>query len=338
MSSLLDTLRDRSEIDCDTLDADVAREFGPFVDCTSNQAIAFFELARQGPSETSYHHAQLFVEAISDAKTKLQNLRNGVQLEEFVVDILMIKLQLRILPHLTGSFHIQTNPKLSYSVEGTVQNAERIVAICAALAPEMDLDRICIKIPATWEGLQACRLLETERISTLATTMFCMEQAALAADAKCKYIAPYVNELKVHFVPGYVSRNQAYDFCRTAQDYYNKHSHRTQVLAASFSSVDEVVQLAGIDHITISPGLLHDLAHRDPSSFSGSLGKYSIGSPSEMAQVPQYYDALIKDQAAWRLAFTRSNFGVNEGKIIQAINYFSDFQEKLEQLVRQFHT
>jgi hypothetical protein len=31
-----------------------------------------------------------------------------------------------------------------------------------------------------------------------------MEQAALAADARCTYIAPYVNELKVHFEKGYL--------------------------------------------------------------------------------------------------------------------------------------
>lgn len=65
-----------------------------------------------------------------------------------------------------------------------------------------DANRICIKIPATWEGLQACRTLEDKGITTLATTMFCMEQAALAADAQCTYIAPYVNELKVHFEAG----------------------------------------------------------------------------------------------------------------------------------------
>ncbi|EEY17411.1 conserved hypothetical protein [Verticillium alfalfae VaMs.102] len=29
-----------------------------------------------------------------------------------------------------------------------------------------------------------------------------MEQAVLAANARCTYIAPYVNELKVHFEPG----------------------------------------------------------------------------------------------------------------------------------------
>lgn len=77
-----------------------------------------------------------------------------------------------------------------------------IVAIFGALAPDLDPRRVCIKIPATWEGLQACRAVEEKGIATLATTMFCMEQAALAADAGCTYIAPYVNELKVHFEPG----------------------------------------------------------------------------------------------------------------------------------------
>lgn len=34
--------------------------------------------------------------------------------------------------------------------------------------------------------------------------MFCMEQVALAAEARCTYIAPYVNELRVHFDKEYV--------------------------------------------------------------------------------------------------------------------------------------
>lgn len=67
-----------------------------------------------------------------------------------------------------------------------------------------DTRRVCIKVPATWEGLQACRSLEAQGIPTLATTVFCMEQAALAAEANCTYIAPYVNELRVHFDKGYV--------------------------------------------------------------------------------------------------------------------------------------
>ena len=67
--------------------------------------------------------------------------------------------------------------------------------------PAFDSKRVCIKIPSTWEGLRACRELEKQGISTLATTVFCMEQAVLAADSGCAYIAPYVNELRVHFDP-----------------------------------------------------------------------------------------------------------------------------------------
>lgn len=77
-----------------------------------------------------------------------------------------------------------------------------IVGIFKALAPDFDTKRVCIKIPATWEGLQACREVEAKGVATLATTMFCMEQAAQAAAMNCTYIAPYVNELKVHFESG----------------------------------------------------------------------------------------------------------------------------------------
>lgn len=77
-----------------------------------------------------------------------------------------------------------------------------IVETFKKVEPTFDVKRVCIKIPSTYEGIAACRILENKGIATLATTMFCMEQAALAADAGCTYIAPYVNELKVHFVPG----------------------------------------------------------------------------------------------------------------------------------------
>lgn len=36
-------------------------------------------------------------------------------------------------------------------------------------------------------------------INTLATTLFTMEQAILAAEAGCVYIAPFVHELKAFF-------------------------------------------------------------------------------------------------------------------------------------------
>ena len=61
------------------------------------------------------------------------------------------------------------------------------------------MSRLSIKVPSTWEGLQGCRRLNTIGIETLATTLFTMEQAALAAEVGCAYISPFVHELKVHF-------------------------------------------------------------------------------------------------------------------------------------------
>lgn len=42
--SALHVLREYTTVDCDTLDPQIAQQYGTFVDCTSNQAIAYFEL------------------------------------------------------------------------------------------------------------------------------------------------------------------------------------------------------------------------------------------------------------------------------------------------------
>lgn len=78
-----------------------------------------------------------------------------------------------------------------------------IISLFKRLDSTFDTKRVCIKIPSTWEGLQACRLLESTGTTTLATTLFNMEQAVLAGEVGCHYIAPYINELKVHFEKGY---------------------------------------------------------------------------------------------------------------------------------------
>ncbi|KID85540.1 Aldolase-type TIM barrel [Metarhizium guizhouense ARSEF 977] len=295
------------------MDAEVAEKLGPFVDCTSNQAIAYFELIKVNPDTSALLHKDLINAAIADARGRLNSLQGSATFEEFVVEI-------------------STNPKLAYSTASTIENAKRIVGIFNSLS-HVDPKRVCVKIPSTWEGLQACRILEAEGIATLATTMFCMEQAALAAAAGCTYIAPYVNELRVHFEQGYVDGSKGFEFCRQAQAYYARHACRTQVLAASLTSVDEVMQLAGVQHITIAPKLLSELSARRASSWRAPLGAYFAQRPLDSWCETTDCQTILGDESSWRLAFTRSGFGASEGKMIQAINYFSDFQDKIEDLV-----
>ena len=113
----------------------------------------------------------------------------------------MIKLQLQLSEFLRGCIHVQTNPFDAYSTERTIRGARRIVELCHMLDPHFPSNRICIKIPSTWEGLKACEALERSEVYTLATTLFTIEQAALAGEVGCRYIAPYVNELAAQTEP-----------------------------------------------------------------------------------------------------------------------------------------
>ncbi|KAK8133152.1 Transaldolase [Apiospora kogelbergensis] len=337
--TLLDVLRSHSKVDCDTFDHEVARDLGPFVDCTSNQlreligiddqkqAIAYGELARLD-ADGGALHAELISSAVAYAQSHHAQ-HGGVGLAELAVEVMMVKLALRIVPYLTGYSHIQTNPMYSYHKDKTIENAKRIVAIFKDLDPKYDSKRVCIKIPATWEGMQACRELEKQGIATLATTMFCLEQAALASHAGCTYIAPYINELRVHFDETYVDENKAFSFCGAAQRFYEKTGSRTQVLPASLTSIQEVMMLAGAHHITVSPPLLKKLSETPANPWEGDTGSVFQGAEGSFAD----YSAIVNDESAWRLAFTRSANGQSEGKIIQAINIFCEKQEKLEELV-----
>lgn len=139
-----------------------------------------------------------------------------------------------------------------------------------------------------------------------------------------------------HRLYRYVDENKAFDFCREAQTYYKANQCKTLVLAASLTSIDEVMQLAGIQHITISPGLLSGLADRDASSWDAKIGAYFAEGPTNKDWDLKDYERIVRDESAWKLAFTRSGFGTSVGKIVQAINYFCDFQDKLEELVKQY--
>ena len=91
---------------------------------------------------------------------------------------------------------IMANPREAYNYQYVVANARRIYHLAKRLEPDLDLSRLVIKVAATWEGLQACRTLRAENISTLATTTFSFEQTVLAGEAGCRSVSPFVHELR----------------------------------------------------------------------------------------------------------------------------------------------
>ena len=108
----------------------------------------------------------------------------------------MVLLAVQMSSHVQNRVHIQVNPFNAYSIPSLSKNALRLRSLFRIIDADFDLSRVCIKVPSTWEGLQACRILEDQGVKTLATTVFSFEQAALAGDAGCHYIAPYVHDLR----------------------------------------------------------------------------------------------------------------------------------------------
>ncbi|KAF8509973.1 transaldolase [Gautieria morchelliformis] len=310
--SQLEFLRRHSSIDCDTLDF-----HGPFVDCTSNQAIAYFEISKEHNGDIINRAAHFAHEQCSDQVRRV----------EYGVKSVMVLLSLRMLPYISGRVHTQSSLHAAYSRDETVRDALEVVDIYKRLSPGLSTDRICIKIPATYEGLEACRILEAQGINTLATTLFSVEQAILAHEVGCKYVAPYVNELKVHFVSEAVDHNKAFPVVEEIFKYYEAHQSKTRVLPASLVSTEEVLRLAGVHHITISPALLSDL------SMTKVSGDFSAPYDAELARQtnPQKL-TFLNDEKSFKRALAADTEATR--KLEEAIQWFLKFEISMEGIMR----
>ena len=98
------------------------------------------------------------------------------------------------------------------------------------------------------------------------------------------------------------------------QKYYESINAKTRVLPASLTSTSEIYALAGVDHITIAPGLLAQLA--EPDSKSGAEVE-SLFDASAAAAEGHKRITFAKDESAYRMAFTRDSHGGSEEKLSQ---------------------
>lgn len=107
-------------------------------------------------------------------------------------------------------------------------------------------DRIIVKVPVTEQGLKAIHVLSHEQISVMATVVFEPHQALLAALAGAHYVAPYV---------GQIDKNgkNPWDILKSMLTIFQNNQIKTQILAASISTIEQVTKCAeiGIQHITL---------------------------------------------------------------------------------------
>lgn len=177
-----------------------------------------------------------------------------------------------------------------------------IAALTSRLSPTFPLSRLCIKVVATWEGLQACRELTALGIHTLATTLFTTEQAILAAECGCMYITPFVHELKAFFDESYDDGGANLDLCCEAQQYYKQHSYAIRVKAAGLLSVTEAQALAGVDSMTVAPDLLRTLASTESTEEDvNKLSLFTDGDHPKGGGLERR--TYVEVEEAWKKAF-----------------------------------
>jgi transaldolase len=248
----LDQLKKFTKVVADTADFESIKDFKP-EDATTNPSLVY--AATQKPE---YLH--LLEEVLADRKKS--GLSGHEQIED-ICDHLLVQFGTDILQIVPGRVSTETDARLSYNVEGSINKARRLIKLYEDR--KIPRERVLIKIASTWEGLKAAEQLQREGIRCNLTLLFSLPQAVRAAEAKVQLISPFVGriydwykkEMKRDYTgaedPGVQSVTEIYT-------YYKKFDIPTEVMGASFRNVGQILELAGCDCLTISPELMEELS------------------------------------------------------------------------------
>ena len=137
------------------------------------------------------------------------------------------------------------------SAEVTATDAEAMIAEGLELAAISG--NIAVKVPLTWDGLQACKVLRANGTMVNVTLCFAPAQALLAAKAGAKFISPFIGRLDD-------ISHDGMQLIRDIVQIYRQYPHtiQTNVLVASIRHPLHVVEAAklGADVSTLPPTVL----------------------------------------------------------------------------------
>lgn len=249
--TLLESLKRYTTVVADTGDIEAIGIHKP-QDATTNPSLLY-----QAAQKPQYQH--LVEKAIRDISRLPGD--QAARAEAFI-DGLFVGFGCEILKVVPGRVSTEVDAGLSFDTEATLKKARRLIGLYDQAGVKRE--RILIKIASTWEGIRAAEQLENEGIHCNLTLLFSFAQAVACAEARVTLISPFVgriydwyrkergSEIPANEDPGVASVTRIYN-------YYKKFDYRTQVMGASFRRVEQIVDLAGCDLLTISPDLLDKL-------------------------------------------------------------------------------
>jgi transaldolase len=312
MSSQLDSLKKFTTVVADSGDLEAMKEYRP-QDATTNPSL--LTKAAQQPQ-----YRPLVEAALADAE------RVGgseAKRTEAFMDRLAVNFGKEILKIVPGRVSTEVDARLSFDKDGTIAKARELMALYEAAG--ISRERILIKVSTTWEGIRAAAALEKEGIHCNMTLLFSFAQAVACAEAGVTLISPFVGriydyskqerggDMPIAEDPGVRSVTRIYN-------YYKKFGYRTQVMGASFRKVEQIIELAGCDLLTISPDLLESLQNT-PGELTPRLTVEHAKAFSE--------PKLSLDEKTFRWMHNEDPMAVE--KLSEGIRRFNEDGRKLEQ-------
>jgi transaldolase len=252
--SLLDSLKRFTIVVADTGDIDAIAQHKP-QDATTNPSLLL-------KAAQDKRYRPLVEEALRYAARG-----DRAQQTSLFMDKLFVNFGCEILKIVPGRVSTEVDAQLSFDTAGSIARARELIRLYHEAG--VPRERVLIKLSTTWEGIRAAEQLEKEHIHCNMTLLFSFAQAVACAEAKVTLISPFVGriydwhkkarnltDIRREEDPGVASVVRIYN-------YYKRFDCATQVMGASFRKVEQVIDLAGSDLLTISPDLLAQLAGRD---------------------------------------------------------------------------
>jgi transaldolase len=117
-------------------------------------------------------------------------------------------------------------------------------------------DNIAVKVPLTWDGLKACKVLSDEGRMVNVTLCFSANQALLAAKAGATFISPFIGRLDDINLDGL-------QLIADIRQIYDNYGFETQILAASIRSANHMSECAkiGADVATAPAAVIKAMAN-----------------------------------------------------------------------------
>ena len=291
MANLLDQLAAMTVVVADTGDIDAIRQFTPR-DATTNPSLIL--AAAQIPT---YH--DLIDRSLRESRQLIGDAAGADAVVSEALDEISVTFGKEILKIVPGRVSTEVDARLSYDTEAMIAKARKLIGLYNAAG--IGNERVLIKIASTWEGIKAAELLEKEGIHCNLTLLFGFSQAVACAEAGVTLISPFVGRILDWYKkstgrdsysgpedPGVISVTQIFNYFKT-------YDYKTEVMGASFRNIEEIIELAGCDLLTISPGLMDQLRSSD-GELDRKLNAFDPGATQDQIHLNQEtFRALMLD-------------------------------------------